>query len=121
MDENHGDLAEDFEGTLDLDADPAGKRRGADGKAGMTTGITKHLDHEVRRAIHDLRMICKVRPARHEATEFDHADDTVKVPATSLPQLGDEVEPTNARMLGRILHGHARTNSALSDDLQGVK
>src|SRR5215468_242406 len=60
-----------FEQALDLDGCVRGKRRHADGGAGMPTLVAEHSNHQIGRAVEDLRPVEEIRRRIDEAAEPD--------------------------------------------------
>ena len=85
-------MLSDFKDRIDFDGDVARQRAGADGRTRMLAGIAEHLDHKVRSAVDDFRMVGEAWNRIDESRQLYAALDAIEVTATGLAQLCDEVE-----------------------------
>src|SRR5258708_10772458 len=70
----------DLENSFDLDRRVRGKRRDADGGAGVAAPVAERRHHQAGGAVHNLPAVAEIRSGIDKTAQPDHAHHLVEIP-----------------------------------------
>ena len=102
-----------FDDGINLDGKAERNTVHADRRAGMDPTLSEDVDHQVRTTVDDLRNLDEVRPSLDKGTQLQDAADPIEIAVGRGLDLGDQVDPAQARGMACGLQINILTDNAL--------